>query len=208
MLRRINIDWGELPHTRSLETPFPEPEPITHGIEDINPETFPDFLDTIGLVGMGGSGFPASEKIRAAVGAHTLVINGVECEPGIAIDQTVLLHQAHWVQAGADASAQAIQAKTVILAVKNDPGQISKLQELYPKYSIVPFPDRYPAGAEKLILKKLTGKTPPPGTRPHQFGYLVQNVASLRAIGRALVDGIPVIERPLTLAMPSKGFYK
>lgn len=208
MLRRINIDWGTPPHTRSLETPFPEPKSSVLGIEDINSETLPDFLDQIGLVGMGGGGFPASEKIRTGIGAHTLVINGVECEPGIAIDQTVLLHQARWVQAGVHASAQAIQAKKVILAVKNDPVQISRLQELYPQYTIVSFPDRYPAGAEKLILKKLMNKSPPPGSRPHHFGYLVQNVVSLRAIGRALIDGIPVVERPLTLAMPSSGFYK
>ncbi len=44
--------------------------------------------------------------------------------------------------------------------------------------------------------------------RPYQLGYLVQNVVSLRAIGRAIIDGIPVVERPLTLTMPSVGFYK
>jgi len=208
MLRRIDIDWADLSHSRTLETPFPAPERIYPGLEEINPETFPAFLDEIGLVGMGGSGFPASEKMRAAVGAHTLVVNGVECEPGIAIDQAVLLHQALWVQAGANASAQAVGAKRIILAVGNDPHSISGLRKLYPEYTIVAFPKRYPAGAEKLILKKLTGKMPPPGTRPYQLGYLVQNVVSLRAIGRAIVDGIPVVERPLTLAMPSSVFYK
>jgi len=193
---------------RPLENPFPAPERIFPGLEEIDPETFPDFLDEIGLVGMGGSGFPASEKMRASVGAHTLVINGVECEPDITIDQTVLLHHPLWVQAGANASAKAIGAKQVVLAVKNNPDQRSRLRKLYPEYSIIPFPDRYPAGAEKLILKKLIGKMPPPGVRPYQLGYLVQNVVSLRAIGRAIVDGIPVVERPLTLSMPSTGFYK
>ena len=208
MLHRIDIDWAGLPHSRTLETPFPAPERIYPGLEEINPETFPTFLDEIGLVGMGGSGFPSSEKLRAAVEIHTLVINGVECEPGVTIDQAVLLHHVLWVQAGANASAKALGAKQVLLAVKENPDLISKLRKLYPEYSIVSLPDRYPAGAEKLILKQLTGKIPPPGTRPHQLGYLVQNAVSLRAIGRALIDGIPVIERPLSLAMPSTGFYK
>ncbi len=157
---------------------------------------------------MGGSGFQTSEKIRASIGAHTLVINGVECEPGIMIDQTVLLHEARWVGAGANASAKAVGAKKVVIAAKKKGDRISKLRKLYPMYEVVPFPDRYPAGAEKLILKKLTGKMPPPGVRPYQLGYLVQNAVSLRAIGRAIIDGIPVVERPLTLAMPSTGFYK
>lgn len=208
MLRRIKIDWKDLPHFLPLETASPPPERTFPESDKIDPDTFPEFLDKIGLIGMGGSGFPTAEKIRASIRVHTLVINGVECEPGITIDQTVLLHHPLWVQAGANASAKVVGAKQVILAVKNNPDHMSKLQKLYPEYDIVPFPDRYPAGAEKLILKKLGGKIPPPGVRPYQLGYLVQNVVSLRAMGRAILDGIPVVERPLTLAMPSTGFYK
>jgi electron transport complex protein RnfC len=208
MLRRIKIEWADLPHFQSLETPFQEPDRSLHELEEMTAETYPDFVEKIGLVGMGGSGFKTSEKIRSCIGAHTLIINGVECEPGITIDQTVLLHHSNWIKAGVEASATAVGAKRIVLAVKNNKEQIPKLQALYPEYDIVPFPDRYPAGAEKLILKKLEGKMPPPGTRPYRLGYLVQNVVSLRAIGRALLDGVPVVERPLTLAMPSTGFYK
>jgi electron transport complex protein RnfC len=208
MLRRIKIDWANLPHFSPLEIPFPEPLREFQGLIEITAETYPDFIEKIGLVGMGGSGFPSSEKVRACIGAHTLVINGVECEPGITIDQTVLLHQSEWIKTGVEASATAIGAKRIVLAVKKNAQQISQLKTLYPSYEIVSFPDRYPAGAEKLILKKLDGKMPPPGVRPYQLGYLVQNVVSLRAIGRALIDGIPAVERPLTLTMPSTGFYK
>jgi electron transport complex protein RnfC len=207
MLRRIKIDWKNLPHCAPLNYPFQSPKREFQTPEEISANTFPDFLEKIGLVGMGGSGFPAAEKIRAGIGAQTLVINGVECEPGITIDQTILLYESEKVKSGAEASAKAIGAKSIVLAVKNNKDQIAELKKLYP-YDMVPFPDRYPAGAEKLILKKLTGKMPPPGSRPYQQGYLVQNVISLRAIGRALLDGVPVVERPLTLAMPSTGFYK
>jgi electron transport complex protein RnfC len=207
MLRQIKIDWADLPHCDPLEKPFPEVERQFDVPEHIDTQTYLNFIEKIELVGMGGSGFPTAEKIRAGIGAHTLVINGVECEPGITIDQAVLLHDSKWVKAGIEASAKAIGAKRIVLAVKNNTDQIIQLKKLY-SYDIIPFPDRYPAGAEKLILKKLTGKMPPPGSRPYQQGYLVQNVVSLRAIGRALLDGISVVERPLTLAMPSIGFYK
>ncbi len=208
MLRRIKINWKKPPQYEAMETPIPIPEHKPLNMEEISIADFPEFIDQIGLVGMGGSGFLTAEKIRASTGAHTLVINGVECEPGITIDQTVLLHHANWVQAGAEASAKAVGAKRIVLAVKNKQSQITKLKKLYPNYDIVPFPNRYPAGAEKLIIKKLHGRMPPTGSRPYQLGYLVQNVVSLRAIGRALLDGIPVVERPLTLAMPSQKFYK
>ena len=44
---------------------------------------------------------------------------------------------------------------------------------LYPQFDLVPCSTKYPAGAEKLILKKLLGKMPAPGTRPRAFGYVV-----------------------------------
>jgi electron transport complex protein RnfC len=208
MLRTIKIDWESLVDFQTLETLFPHPERIYPGIDKIDPLTFPDFLDEIGLIGMGGGGFPTAEKIKANQNSHTLVVNGIECEPGITIDTAVLLHESLWVAAGAEACAKAIGAKNIVLAVQNDPDLISRLRKLYDEFEIVPFAKKYPAGAEKLILEKLIGKRPAPGTRPHQFGYLIQNVVSLRAVGRAIIDGIPVVERPLTLAMPSIGFYK
>ena len=208
MLRRIRIDWSEQIRCSPLETPFPPIERTLTEYTKIDLESFADFLDVIGLVGMGGSGFKTSEKIRSCAGAHTLVINGVECEPGITIDQSVLLHESNYVRSGTEASAKAIGARKIIIATKDRGGQIATLKKLYPAYDIIPFPDRYPAGAEKLILKKLTGKMPPPRIRPYQLGYLMQNAVSLRAIGRALIDGVPVAERPLTLAMPTTGFYK
>ncbi|VGO15299.1 Electron transport complex subunit RnfC [Pontiella desulfatans] len=208
MPRPIKIDWANLADPHSLERPFPGPERIFPGMDEIDPETFPEFLDEIGLIGMGGGGFQTSKKVRASMGAHTLVINGVECEPGITIDQSILLHDSLWVSAGANACAKAIGAKRIVLAVKRDDPLVAEIRKRNAEYDIVLFSGRYPAGAERLILEKLTGNMPPPDVRPFQLGYLVLNVVSLRAIGRALIDGIPVVERPLTLAMPSTGFYK
>ncbi|MDF7800253.1 4Fe-4S dicluster domain-containing protein [Pontiellaceae bacterium B1224] len=208
MLRTIKIDWKIPADFRTLETPFPRPERIYSGIDEIDPKTFPAFLDEIGLIGMGGGGFPASEKLWANRHSHTLVINGVECEPGSSIDKSVLLNDSLWVAAGAAACAKVVGATKVILAVQHNPEFVAEVNKLYSEFEILSFPDKYPAGAEKLILKRLTGKCPPPGSRPYEFGFLIQNVVSLRAVGRAIVDGIPVVERPLTLAMPSTGFYK
>lgn len=208
MLRRIKTDWAKLARCQPLENPFHEPKPELQDSDEISVKAFPEFIQRIGLIGMGGSGFNTAQKLRVCHGAHTLIINGVECEPGITIDQSVLLYQALWVKAGANASAKSVGAQRIVLAVKNNKEEIRKLRKIYSDYEILPCPDQYPAGAEKLIIKKLEGKMPPPGTRPYQQGYLVQNVVSLRAIGRALLDGIPVVERPLTLTMPSQQFYK
>lgn len=207
MLRNIKIDWkpnGIAP----LEITFESPHAMFPGLHTIDPASFPDFLDEIGLIGMGGSGFPASEKIRAGKHVHTLVINGVECEPGITIDQSILLNDPLHVLDGVRAYTEALGIENILLAVRDNETFIKTLRIRIPDMEIVTLPDRYPAGSEKLILKKITGEMPPPGIRPHDLGYLVQNVASLRAVGRAITDGVTVIERPLSLIMPSTEFYK
>ena len=53
---------------------------------------YPEFLRSIGLVGMGGSMFPARMKALASKKVHTLVINAVECEPGVYIDHALPLN--------------------------------------------------------------------------------------------------------------------
>jgi electron transport complex protein RnfC len=191
----------EIPAPQTL--PQNLPAPVAFDTTD-----YPAFLETIGLVGMGGGMFPAGRKIRASHGVHTLVINGVECEPGITIDQSLLLHHARWILAGAEASARAVGAQRIVLAVKKEKPLIRQLCKLYPSFDLLIMPRTYPAGAERLILRKLLRRMPPPGALPFHLGVLVQNTASLRAIGRALLDGIPAVERPLTLVAPDTSFYQ
>ena len=204
MLRKIQHPGfsvpGEIPALRALLLDLPAP--VVFDTAD-----YATFLEAIGLVGMGGGMFPADRKVRVSHGVHALVINGVECEPGITIDQAILLQHSRWVIAGAEASARAVGAKRIILAVKKKPELIKQLRKLY-SFDLLTMPRSYPAGAEKLILRKLLGRMPPPGTLPFHLGFLVQNVASLRAAGRALLDGIPAVERPLTLIAPDADFYQ
>ncbi|MCC7300961.1 MAG: 4Fe-4S dicluster domain-containing protein [Verrucomicrobia bacterium] len=183
--------------------PMNLPAPVSFSTAD-----YPAFLETIGLVGMGGGIFPVSRKIRASCGVHTLVINAVECEPGITIDQALLLYHSRWIIAGAEASARAVGAKRIVLAVKKEPELIKQLCKLYPSFDLLIMKRTYPAGAERLILRKLLRRMPPPGALPFHLGVLVQNAATLRAAGRAILDGIAAVERPLTLVAPDAGCYQ
>ncbi len=159
---------------------------------------FAGFLATIGLRGMGGALFPAAVKMRASRGARTLVVNAAECEPGISVDRTILVQDADLVNRGARAVARAVGAERIVLALRRDASLERRLHGLY-DLEVLRLGNRYPAGAERLIVRALTGTLPPAGVFPYQLGVLLHNVASLRAIGRAWRDGIPVVERPLTL---------
>jgi len=167
-------------------------------------DNYAAFLAAIGLVGMGGSLFPASIKLRLSSAVDTVVVNGVECEPGVTIDRTLLLAEHELVQAGAEATAEAVGASRIVLAVRKDTQFAERLRGLYP-FDILPLRSTYPAGAERLILRRLAGRMPVAGELPFHMGYVVQNVASLRAVGRAVRDGVPVVERPLSLVIPGTG---
>ena len=181
----------------SPSAPLPPPPPDN---------SYADFLKRIGLVGMGGSMFPAARKVAAGDNYHTLVINGVECEPGITIDQSLLLHASEAIRAAVDFATAQTGAQRVVLAVGRSRTLVAQLKSRYP-YELLQMPRAYPAGAERLIMQRLTKRMPPVGELPMQLGYLVQNVASLWAVGRAIATAQPILERPLTLAAPAANRY-
>lgn len=210
MFRLIKANWlypevPEPPRFVALADVVWPPEGQSEPLR--NPDqSYPAFLDAIGLVGMGGSQFPASRKLAVSADVDTVVINAVECEPGITIDKAVLLHHSKYVRAGAEASAAACGAKRIVIAIARNRKLVEKLKKIY-SFDLLIMPQGYPGGAERLIVKKLTGRMLPAGIFPGQVGVLVQNVASLRAVGRALVDQVSVVERPLTVFVPYQGIH-
>jgi electron transport complex protein RnfC len=169
-----------------------------------NRDELPSFCADMGLAGMGGSMFPAAIKLAAAEGIDTLVINAVECEPGIQIDEALLCSEFPTVKRGAKCLVEALGAKQTVLATKSS--SVHRIRAALPRieYEILVQPDTYPAGAEKLIVARLAGRMPPTGVLPVHMGFLVFSVASLWAIGRYLEVGAPSIERPLTV-VPAEG---
>ncbi len=162
----------------------------------------PGFARSMGLAGMGGSMFPASIKLKAAERIHTLVINAVECEPGIQIDEALLLHETETVRAGLDCLTGALGIDRVVLAVKKANARRVAAFTAACRADILQMPNAYPGGAEKLIVARLERRMPPTGMLPVQLGFLVFSVASLWALGRRLLLGEPSILRPLTLIAP------
>lgn len=166
-------------------------------------DSLPAFAAETGLHGMGGSMFPASVKLQSCARIRTLVINAVECEPGIEIDESLLIYETATVKAGVSLIAAILRPDEVVLAVKKSAaGRIHEAARSMAGRMLV-MPDTYPAGAERLIAGKLSGKYWPAGNIPSQNGYLVFSVASLWATGRRITLGQPSIHRPLTICPES-----
>lgn len=163
-----------------------------------------------GIVGLGGAGFPAAVKLRegSGNGVDLLVINGVECEPWITCDDTLLRCRADAVVEGALILARAAAAPRLVLAVEADmPEAVAALTAAVAAVAddgavaleIRTVPAVYPAGGEKQLILALTGEEVPSGGLPIQVGVVMHNVATAAAVADAVCRGEPLLTRLVTV---------
>jgi electron transport complex protein RnfC len=165
-------------------------------------------LADAGLVGLGGAGFPTADKLAA--GHRLLVLNGAECEPVVACDETLLRERADEVLAGGRLLARLCGATRLVLAmeqrmasalpaVRTAIAAAADSDPESPTIELALLPDRYPAGGERQLIQALTGEAVPDGGLPRDLGVLVQNVATASAAWRAVVFGEPLVSRHVTV---------
>ncbi|HAS6266132.1 TPA: electron transport complex subunit RsxC [Vibrio vulnificus] len=156
-----------------------------------------------GISGMGGAGFPTAKKIQSGLGrTEILIVNAAECEPYITADDKLLQEHAEEVLQGIEIVEHILQPKLTIIGIEdNKPEAIKALESAAQNRDIVirVIPTKYPSGGEKQLIKVLTNKEVPAGGIPADIGILVQNVGSLYAIKRAVMDGEPMVNRVVTL---------
>ncbi|HFQ5586129.1 TPA: electron transport complex subunit RsxC [Vibrio vulnificus] len=162
-----------------------------------------DVIRMAGISGMGGAGFPTVKKIQSGLGrTEILIVNAAECEPYITADDKLLQEHAEEVLQGIEIVEHILQPKLTIIGIEdNKPEAIKALESAAQNRDIVirVIPTKYPSGGEKQLIKVLTNKEVPAGGIPADIGILVQNVGSLYAIKRAVMDGEPMVNRVVTL---------
>jgi NADH:ubiquinone oxidoreductase subunit F (NADH-binding) len=160
-------------------------------------------LESAGLRGRGGAGFPVAAKWRAIGSrrgpAPVILANGCEGEPLSRKDRWLMTHRPHLVLDGAFLARQALGAEKVIVAVAEDLGDApaamaaalaERSGEERRTARLVAAPARYVSG-ESSALTNFAGSglsvptSVPP--RPHERGVdgaptLVQNVESLAQV--------------------------
>ena len=171
-----------------------------HGdIEELSPEEIVKIVKDNGIVGMGGAGFPAYVKLQPGKPIDAVLLNGCECEPMLTADHKVLLHYADDVVYGLRAIMKAVSApRGVIVIEDNKPDAIAMLQEKtkgYENIEVMAARTKYPQGAEKMLIKRVLGRSVPSGGLPADAGAVVSNVSSSKAIADAIRLGMPPIER-------------
>lgn len=172
-------------------------------VEDLTPDEIVDIVREAGIVGMGGAGFPTSVKLKPAKPVDTILLNGCECEPLLTADHRVLLEFADDVVYGLRAILKAVGAeKGVIVIEDNKPDAIELMKEKtagFDNMEVVVARTKYPQGAEKMLIKRVTGRKVPSGGLPADVGCVVSNISTTKAIADAIRTGMPLIERVVTV---------
>ncbi len=158
-----------------------------------------------GIVGLGGAAFPTAVKVSGSLNkaVSTLIINGAECEPYITCDDRLMRERSAEIIEGIKILQYMIDPQECLIGIEdNKPEAIeamSKACETEENIEVVTIPTIYPSGGEKQLIKILTGKEVPAGGLPLDIGILGQNVATVYSIYQAVVKGIPLISRLLTV---------
>lgn len=154
-----------------------------------------------GVVGAGGAGFPT--HVKAAGRAEVVIANGAECEPVLLTDQWVMANHPAQIVEALRAEASATGAGRLVIAVKAKYGEVIRRFKPFlggtPPVELFELDDTYPSGDEHVMVHEVTGRVVPEGGLPLDVGALVQNVATLVNIRRAMA-GHPVIHKHVTVA--------
>ncbi|KOO14507.1 electron transporter RnfC [Vibrio xuii] len=167
------------------------------------PDELIEKIRLAGVSGMGGAGFPTAKKIQSGLArTDILIINAAECEPYITADDMLMREHADEIIQGIEVVEHILKPKLTVIGIEDNKPQAVKALQLAAEHKdivIRVIPTKYPSGGEKQLIKILTDKEVPNGGIPADIGILVQNVGSLYAIKRAVVDGEALVDRILTL---------
>jgi Na+-translocating ferredoxin:NAD+ oxidoreductase subunit C len=186
----------------SMQIPRPRIVPLWESLQGAE---VAQAVQEAGVVGLGGAAFPAHVKMTPPkdVNVHTLIVNGAECEPYLTSDHRVMVEHPDRVHFGARIMMAALGVNRCVIGVEsNKPDAVAALRATIPAdldVTVISLTVKYPQGAEKMLIKAITGSEVPSGKLPAHVGTVVQNVGTVAAIAEVFETGLPLIERIVTV---------
>lgn len=205
---------SELPHSNGSKVTMVVIENDNSGVSDFSPKSsltelsaqqIRELMQQIGLVGMGGAGFPTHVKYQPVEGkkVESVILNGAECEPYLTCDHRLMVETPGKVILGLQAMMKAAGVERGFIGIEvNKPDAIEILTReaaTDPRIQVVPLEVKYPQGEEKMLINAITGKIVPSGGLPVDVGIIVNNIATACALADAIQEGAPLISRVVTV---------
>ena len=160
-----------------------------------------------GLVGLGGASFPTHIKYnpRNLDDVHTLILNAAECEPFITSDHRTMLEDSQDIIEGMKLIMKYLNLDEAYVGIEaNKPDAIAKLDQMFKEQGLdnmhtFTLQDRYPKGAERVLVYEITGKTMNAGVLPADLGIILSNVTTVAFGGQYFRNGVPLIQKRMTV---------
>jgi electron transport complex protein RnfC len=174
--------------------------------EALSPEDIKGLIRDAGIVGMGGASFPTMVKLSPPKEKpiDTVILNGAECEPYLNADFRLMLERPEDVLDGLRIFMRSLGVQKGFVGIEsNKPEAVAKMQEAakgMQDITVQALEVKYPQGAEKMLIKALTGReVPNRGGLPMDVGVVVQNIGTAVAVSDAVRRGKPLLERVVTV---------
>lgn len=181
----------------------PEPWP---NWQDKTPQELLERIRAYGVEGLGGAQFQTAAKIGAALeeakgDCNIFIVNGAECEPVATCDDRLMQEKAAEIAQGIEVVRHILKPKAIIVAIEdNKPEAIAAMKQAVASDVMVrTIPTIYPSGAARNLIKICTGIEIPYNEHTSECGIVVDNVETVFAIKQAVIDGLPLIKRVITV---------
>ena len=174
--------------------------------ETITPDEIRERVALAGIVGQGGAAFPTSVKLSPPKDKviDVVILNGCECEPYLTRDYRFMIERPDDLISGLKLIMKALGVTRGVIGIENNKPEAIELLTNKIKYEhgleVVSLKTKYPQGAEKMLIKAVTGKEVPPGKLPMDVGAVIQNIGTAIAIHDAIVKGEVLITAALTVS--------
>ena len=163
-------------------------------------------IGNAGIVGMGGAGFPTKVKLspKEPEKIEYIIANCAECEPYITADYRRMLENTEERVSGMKVILSLFpKAKGVFAVEDNKKDCIEKLSKATadePRIEVKILMTKYPQGAERQLIYAVTRRAINSTMLPADAGCIVDNVETMIAIHRAVIEGKPLTERIVTVS--------
>lgn len=174
-------------------------------LEDLSATELKKIIREAGIVGMGGAAFPTHVKLAIPEGksVDSMILNAAECEPYLTVDHRIMLEKSAEIIFGLQALMKAVGVQKGYIGIEDNKADaiaaMQKAAQGHAGVEIVPLHTKYPQGGEKMLITAITGRQVPSGGLPADAGCVVNNVTTAVAIAQAIKEGMPSIERPVTI---------
>lgn len=191
-------------------------QPFDRPWQEAAPQELIQKIQQCGIAGMSGEGIPTHLKLSQPSNKtiNTIILNACESEPYIASDTRLLLEKTEDILNGFLILKKITGATRAVIGVDNKQQSVCQALQSwiaspgYKDISVVKLKNKYPQGAEGQLIYAITKTAVPFDGSAADTGCMVFSPSTSLAVHDAIIDGLPLYQRVISVNGTSVGTPK